>query len=144
MPGAIEQQEFEYTRQGTINVLMFLMVHSGRMEACCPVHKDAAHYIEALPDFRQRHRHLRGVFLIQDGDPSHTAGATTDYFKADPGWRPRFTPAHAAWLNQAELLNDAFSFHYLKRGSWHSGQALLDPIKAAWPEYNHRYAHPFE
>jgi hypothetical protein len=29
-----------------------------------------------LQRFRQRHRHLRGVFLIQDGDPSHTATAT--------------------------------------------------------------------
>lgn len=144
IPGSVEQQEFEYTRHGTVNVLMFLMVHSGRMEACCPMHKDAAHYIEALQHFRQRHRHLRGVFLIQDGDPSHTAAATAEYFKADPWWRPRFTPAHASWLNQAELLNDAFRFHYLKRGSWHSRQALLDHIAAAWPEYNQRYAHPFE
>jgi hypothetical protein len=33
------------------------------------------------------------------------------------------------------LLNDAFSFHYLRRGSWHSRQDLIDHIEAAWPEY---------
>jgi hypothetical protein len=54
------------------------------------------------------------------------------------------TPAHASWLNQAELLNDAFSFHYLRRGSWHSRRDLIDHIEAAWPEYNQLYAHPFE
>lgn len=144
IPGAIEQQEFEYVRHGTVNVLVFLVVHSGQMQACCPAHKDAAHYIEALQGFHQRHRHLRGVFLIQDGDPSHTAAATREYFKDHPWWRPRFTPVHASWLNQAELLNDAFSYHYLKRGSWPSRQALIDHIEAAWPEYNQLYAHPFE
>jgi len=144
IPGSLEQQEFEYTRHGTVNVLLFLRVHSGRMEACCPVHKDAAHSIEALQHFRQRHRHLRGVFLIQDGDSSHTAAATREYFKDHPGWRPRFTPVHASWLDQAEWLNDAFSYHDLKRGSWPSRQALIDHIEAAWPEYNPLYAHPFE
>jgi hypothetical protein len=144
IPGSIEQQAFEYTRHGTVNVLLFLIVHSGRMEATCPTCKDAAHYIQALQQFRRCHRHLRGVFLIQDGDPSHTATATTEYFRNQPWWRPRFTPAHASWLNQAELLNDAFSYRYLKRRSWPSRQALIDHIEAAWPEYNQLYAHPFE
>src|SRR5512144_218335 len=61
-----------------------------------------------------------------------------------PWWRPRFTPAHASWLNQAELLNHAFSYHDLKRRSWRSRQELIDPIEAAWPEYNPLYAHPFQ
>ena len=144
IPGAIEQQEFEYVRHGTVNVLLFLIVHSGRMEATCLVRKDADHYIQALQRFRQRHRHWRGVFLIQDGDPSHTATATLVYFKHHPWWRPRFTPAHASWLNQAELLNDAFSYYYLKRHSWRSRQELIDHIEVAWPEYNQLYAHPFQ
>jgi hypothetical protein len=92
IPGSIEQQEFEYTRHGTVNVLLFLIVHSGRMEATCPARKDAEHYLQALQQFRSRHRHLHGVFLIQDGDPSHTAAATTDYFNSHPWWRPRFYP----------------------------------------------------
>jgi hypothetical protein len=49
IPGAIEQQEFEYVRHSTVNVLVFLLVHSGRMEATCPARKDADHYIQALP-----------------------------------------------------------------------------------------------
>jgi hypothetical protein len=144
IPGAIEQQEFEYVRHGTVNVLLFLMVPTGQMQALCPERKDAVHYIEALEQFRCHHRHLRGVFLIQDGDPSHTAAATGEYFKDHPWWRPRFTPVHASWLNQSELLNDAFSYHYLKRNSWPSRQALIDHIETAGPEYNQLYAHPFQ
>lgn len=47
-------------------------------------------------------------------------------------------------MNQAELLLDAFELHYLKRGSWRSRQEFGAHIKAAWPEYNRLYAHPFE
>jgi hypothetical protein len=84
IPGAIEQQEFEYTRHGTVNVLLFLVVHSGRMEETCPACKDAEHYIQALQQFHSHHRYLCGVFLIQDGDPGHTAAATADYFNSHP------------------------------------------------------------
>ena len=79
VPRSIEHQEFECKRRGTVNVLVFLAVHSGRMEAACPECKNAVTYIELPRAFRRRHRGLRGVYLIQDGDPSHTAGTTTDY-----------------------------------------------------------------
>jgi hypothetical protein len=145
IPGFIERQEFEYVRHGTVNVLVFLVVHSGQMQALCPEVKDAAHYIEALRQFRRQHRQLRGVFLIHDGDPGHRAAATADYLESCHNWwRPRFTPAHASWLNQAELLNQAFGCHYLHRQSWDSRAVFIDHIQASWPEYNRRYAHPFE
>ena len=145
IPGSIEQQEFEYIRHGTVNVLMFLIVPTGKMEARCMDRKDANHYIQELKQFQQRHRKLRGVFLIQDGDPCHTAAATEDYFRHEPKWwRPRFTPVHASWLNQAELLNNSFSYHYLKRRSWQSRQELIDHIEVSWLEYNQIYAHPFK
>jgi hypothetical protein len=145
IPGSIEQQEFEYTRHGTVNLLFFLVVHTGRMEVAVEAKKDAEHYIRELRAFRRRHRHLKGVFLIQDGDPSHTAGDTAAYWSSCQGWwRPRFTPVHASWLNQAEPLIEAFAYHYLKRGSWASRQAFIEHVYASGPEYNQRYAHPFE
>jgi hypothetical protein len=49
------------------------------MEAAIVEKKDAEHYIEQLRRFRTRHRGLKGVFLIQDGDPSHTSGETAAY-----------------------------------------------------------------
>ena len=79
IPGSIEQQEFEYTRHGTVNLLLFLVVHTGRMDLAVLPTNNAAHYIEALRHFRRRHRHLEGVFLVHDGGPSHIAGATADY-----------------------------------------------------------------
>jgi hypothetical protein len=145
VPGHIEHQEFEYTRHGTINLLLFLIVHTGRMEVAVEATKDAEHYRRELRAFRRRHRGLTGVYLIQDGDPSHTAGDTAAYWSGCRGWwRPRFTPAHASWLNQAELLVGAFGYHYLKRASWVRREELIEHVLASAPEYNSRYAHPFE
>jgi len=86
IPGFIEQQEFEYTRHGTVNLLLFLIVHTGRMEIAVEATKDAEHYLRELKAFRRRHRGLKGVFLIQDGDPSHTAGDTAAYWSGCRGW----------------------------------------------------------
>jgi hypothetical protein len=146
IPGSIEQQEFEYTRHGTVNLLVFLVVHTGQMEMAIEPRKDAAHYIDALRHFRQRHPTLKGVFLIHDNDPSHTAHATQRYLANEPhrGWRSRYTPVHASWLNQAEILLNTFSHYYLKRQSWASRQAFIDHVLASAPEYNRRYARPIE
>lgn len=75
--------------------------------------------------FHRCHRQLKGVFLTQGDDPSHTAAQANEYLaNCDGWWRPRLTPTHASWLNQAELFNNAFSLRYLKRQSWNSREAL--------------------
>ena len=93
IPGSIEQQEFDYTRHGTVNMLVFLVVHSGLMELAFLANNDAEHYLPELELFRRHHKELRGVFLIQDGGSSHIAGSTQRYFAESgagggPGIRP--------------------------------------------------------
>jgi hypothetical protein len=86
------------------------------------------------------------LFLIQDGDPSHTAHQTQPYLAHDAGhgWRSRYTPVHASWLNQAEILINNFSDHYLKRQSWASQEAFIEQVQSSSLEYNERYAKPIE
>jgi transposase len=145
IPGSIEQQEFDYTRHGTVNMLVFLVVHSGLMELVFLAANDHEHYLAELKRFHKEHKELRGVFLIQDGGPSHIAGDTQRYFAESEGWwKPRYTPANASWLDQAEILIHSFKHYYLKRVSWKSQEEFKTHVLASWPEYNRRYAHPFE
>ena len=147
IPGSIEQQEFEYIRHGTVNLLLFLIVHTGRMEAVAvEVEKDAEHYVRQLRTFRRRHRRLEGVFLIQDGDPSHTAGEHVGVLVELPGLVA--APLHAGPrllaepggvagrsvrvpLPEASVLGQSGGVH--RRMCWPPA-----------PEYNRLYAHPFE
>ena len=145
IPGSIEQQEFDYTRHGTVNMLIFLVVHTGLMELVFLAKNDHDHYIPELEHFRKQHKELREVFLIQDGGSSHIAGETQNYFaKYDGWWKPRYTPANASWLDQAEILIHAFKHYYLKRRSWSSQEEFKIHALASCQEYNYRYAHPFE
>jgi hypothetical protein len=145
IPGSVERQEVDYVRHGTVNILSFLVVHTGRMEPVCLAANEADHYVPALIQLRSRHCRLRGIYLIPDGGPSHISRTTRPYFAACRGWwRPRLTPTRASWLDRAELLKHAFDLRYLNRGSWDSPKAYIDHVLASWPEYNQRYAHPFE
>jgi hypothetical protein len=137
IPGSIEQQEFEYTRHGTVDIPTSLVVHTGEMEAVCLKANNAGHSIPEPDRCRREHRKLRGVSPVQDGGASPIAGETADSFAGCQGWwRPRLTPAQAAWLNQGELLNHAFGCRYRKRGSWTSQEAYIAHVEASWPEYN--------
>jgi transposase len=143
--GSIEQQEFDYTRHGTVNMLVFLVAHTGLMELVFLAKNDQEHYLPELELFRRQHKELQGVFLIQDGGASHIGADTQEYFAgSQQWWKPRYTPANASWLNQAEILIHAFKHYYLKRMSWKSQEEFKTHVLASWPEYNHRYAHPFE
>lgn len=145
-PGLVRRTEFEYVRHGTVNMLFYLVVHDGHMVGHCLPRNDAEHYVASLECLRSAYREkVKGVYLIQDNGSSHVAEATQDYFAEDPEWwGPRYTPPHASWLHQAELLIGTFSRRYLRGGSWNSTQALIEHLDASWPEYNQRYAHPFE
>ena len=52
--------------------------------------------------------------------------------------------AHASWLDEAEILNNAFGYHYLRRRSWTGQEEFISHVATSWPEHNRRYAHPFE
>lgn len=143
-PGWIEQQEFEHHRCGVVTMRFFLIVHSGEMWLTFPRQKSAAVYIEELEQFRRMHQDCRGAFLIHDGDPSHTAKKTEQYLKRTPWWRPRRTPVHASWLDQAEILIHRFGAKYFRRESWEDRKQFIDHVRSAWPEYNERYAEPVQ
>lgn len=142
--GQIERQEFEYIRHGVIHFGVALNVYDGQMAGWVLDANDSAHLCSVLEQVFRQHRAARRLHLIWDNGPSHISHETraflTDY---QPWLRVLYAPAHASWLNQAELLLRAFAQRYLKRGSWPSQHALSAHVLASWPEYNQRFAHPF-
>jgi transposase len=137
IPGSIEQQEFDYTRHGAANMLVFLAAHTGSMELAFLGQNDAEHHLPELELYRRHHKELRGVFLIPGGGASHTAGAAQTYFaRGDGWWEPRYTPADASWPNRAGILIPAFKHYYLRRASWKTREEFRTQVMASWPEYN--------
>lgn len=142
-PGQMERQEFEYQRHDTVNFLVLLVVHSGEMRACCLDKNDSEHLCRALPKLLAPFGQWRRVHLIWDGGPSHVSGATQTFLRSYGPWlRMLYTPAHASWLNQAELLLKSFVLRYLKCGSWSSRDGLIEHLLTSAPEYNRLFAQP--
>jgi len=142
-PGQIERQEFEYIRHGTVNFLVVLFVHTGKMRGWCLDKNDGQHLRPVLRELFRAHRGARRIHLIWDGGSSHVSQETTTWLRhRHPRVRTLVTPPHASWLNQAELLLRAFGERYLKRGEWKSRQELIEHLDASWREYNDRFAAP--
>ncbi len=142
--GQIERQEFEYERHGVVNFLALLNIYNGQMRSSCLDQNDSEHFCRALPRLLQPFHSFRRIHLICDGGPSHTSAATRSSLQSHYGSRLRilYTPAHASWLNQAELLLKSFDVRYLERDQWESRQQLIDHLYASTPEYNRLWAQP--
>jgi hypothetical protein len=71
IPGQIEQQEFEYIRHGTVNLLTVMTLHDGRMWAECLDANDGAHLRPAWLRYHELWREYVGIYLIhgQWGQP---------------------------------------------------------------------------
>jgi hypothetical protein len=86
----------------------------------------------------------RKIHLIWDGGPSHISDCTHRFLR---DYRDRvrvlFTPAHASWLNQGELLLRAFAARHLRCGNWSSRRHLIEHLTDAAREYDQLFAHPF-
>ena len=144
-PDRIERQEFEYRRHGTVNWLAGLTLYNGRMWAHCLDKNDGEHFRPAVRRLLHPYGWARRIHLIMDNGPSHSSGETMAFFKQlQPRVQVLFTPSHASWLNQAELLLRAFASHYLDRGSWQTRGAMIGHLLASRVEYNQYFAHPFD
>ncbi len=142
--GQIERQKFEYERHGIVNFLVLLNIYNRHLRSCCLDKNDGEHLCRALPSLLQPFHSFRRVHLIWDGGPSHISAATLSFLKShhDSRLRILFTPAHASWLNQAELLLKSFDVRYLQRGNWTSRQHLIDHLYASTPEHSRLWAQP--
>ncbi|HWH69419.1 MAG TPA: IS630 family transposase [Candidatus Sulfotelmatobacter sp.] len=143
-PGQLLRREFEYKRHGTANLIVAFNVHNGRMWADTLEANDHLCFLDALCDIAKHWKWAKRLHLILDNGPSHIDQQTRHFLEVHPRFRAVYTPTHASWLNQAELLLRAFTDKYLKFFDAPSRQMLVDHLHASWPDYNCHYAHPFE
>jgi transposase len=143
-PGRIERREFEYERKGVVHFLVAFNVYDGTMLGWCLDKNDHDHFLWGVRQVERRYPKARRIHLILDNGGSHIAHETQRYFTRRPRLRVLYTPAQASWLNQAELLLRAFTAKYLARFDPESRQHLIEHLTLSGPEYNRRFAHPFE
>jgi transposase len=143
-PGCPLRRDHEYIRHGTANLFLIYDVYDGQLWGDTPSRTNSAHFTKTLEKHIRRFPQAKRIHYILDGAPSHSSKITREWLNQYKGCvQFHFTPAHASWLNMAELALSAFSRRYLKNGSWESRKELTHHIRNSLREYNRDFAYPF-
>jgi transposase len=140
--GRVARREFEYVRHGTVSIIAALHVHTGQVITERITRNDSATFIQFLTMLDQTIDPSLTIHLVLDNGSSHTSKATKKWLREHPRFQPRYTPAHASWLDQAELFFSILTRRLLRRGEFTSQQDLADKITTFTDVYN-RTAKPF-
>jgi len=109
-PGQLERYDYEYRRNGTVNLFVFLDVHRPWRRVKVTdrrTNQDFAHCMRELVD--DDFPDAPVVRVVMDNLSTHTLGAIYDTFPAAEARRVvkrleiHHTPKHASWLNMVEI-----------------------------------------
>ncbi len=109
-PGQLERYDYEYRRNGTVNLFVFLDAHRPWRRVKVTdrrTNQDFAHCMRELVDIDFPDAPV--VRVVMDNLSTHTPGAIYDTFPAAEARRVlrrleiHHTPKHASWLNMVEI-----------------------------------------
>jgi hypothetical protein len=138
-PGQRARVDYEYEREGVVNVFLFCEPLAGRRWVDVTEHRtkaDWAHQIQELIDVR--FPGADGITLVMDNLNTHTPGALYEVFPPAEAKRLadkleiHYTPKHGSWLNIAEIELSVLSRQCLDRRV--PDGATLQAEVAAWQE----------
>jgi len=109
-PGRTARQDYEYRRNGTANVFMFLDAHGPWRHAKVTERRTAVDFADCMRDLVDVHRpECTRIKVVLDNLSTHGPAALYEAFAPEEARRIlrrlefHFTPKHASWLNMVEI-----------------------------------------
>lgn len=109
-PGKRARYDYEYVRNGTANVFMFVDIHRPWRHAKVTDRRACADFAECMRDLVDVHYpEAERIRVVLDNLSAHTASALYQTFEPAEARRIlsrlefHFTPKHASWLNMVEI-----------------------------------------
>ncbi len=109
-PGQAERVDYEYRRNGTANLFVFLDAHRAWRHVKVTDQRTAKDFAGCTRDLVDTHYpHAERIRVVLDNLSTHTAGALYETFAAPEAHRIlqrlefHHTPKHASWLNMVEI-----------------------------------------
>lgn len=130
-PHRARRREFEYIRHGTQALIAAMDVHSGRVIGSCTDRRTQVDLVSFMEQVAQSYPKGR-VHIVWDNLNTHRAQAVWDDFNArhDHRFVFHFTPLHASWVNQIELMFGIYSRRVLRHASHSSIEQLRERTQA--------------
>jgi len=109
-PGRLERYDYEYRRNGTVNLFVLLDVHRPWRKVKLTERRAAKDYAKCMRDLVDIHYpDAETIRVVQDNLSTHSAGALYQTFPPAEARRIlrriqfHYTPKHASWLNMVEI-----------------------------------------
>ncbi len=109
-PGQPERYDYEYRRNGTANLFVFLDAHRPWRHVKVTERRTARDFALCMRDLADTHYpEAKLIRVVLDNLSTHTAGALYETFPAPEAHRIlqriefHYTPKHASWLNMVEI-----------------------------------------
>jgi transposase len=109
-PGQPRRCDYEYRRNGTVNLFIFLDAHRPWRKVKVTEQRTAREFAKCMRDLVDVHYPQADlVRVVMDNLSTHTAGALYEAFPAPEAHRIlrrlefHYTPKHASWLNMVEI-----------------------------------------
>ena len=109
-PGQPERRDYEYKRNGTVNLFVFLDAHRPWRKVKVADYRTGVDYAHCMRDLVDHHYPKDELTrVVQDNLSTHTPGALYETFPPEEAHcifrRLEFhhTPKHASWLNMVEI-----------------------------------------
>jgi transposase len=109
-PGQPERYDYEYRRNGTVNLFVFLDAHQPWRKVKVTASRNARDFAECMRDLVDLHYPMAALIrVVLDNLSTHSPGALYETFPASEAHRIlrrlqfHYTPKHASWLNMVEI-----------------------------------------
>ena len=109
-PGQIERYDYEYRRNGTANLFVFLDVNRSWRKVKLTERRAAEDFAACMRDLAEVHYPgAERIRVVLDNLSTHSVGALYQTFPADEARRVlrrlefHYVPKHASWLNMVEI-----------------------------------------
>jgi transposase len=110
MPDQLERYDYEYRRNGTVNLFVVLDVHRPWRKVKVTERRAAEDYAQCMRELVDVHYpDANTIRVVQDNLSTHTGGALYQAFPPAEARRIlrrlqfHYTPKHASWLNMVEI-----------------------------------------
>ena len=144
--GQDRRMDYEYVRNGTRKLIAAFNPHMGEVYAEVREERTAEDLMQFMEEVAVQNPTLQ-VHIVWDNLNIHHDGPSKRWteFNARHGGRFRFhyTPLHASWVNQVELLFGILQRRVLRYGVFNSLEALDEAIIGFLDHWNEHEAHPF-
>jgi transposase len=109
-PGQVERVDYEYRRNGTVNLFVFLDVHRPWRKVKVTDRRTAEDFAQCMRELVDVHYpRAERIRVVMDNLSTHTPGSLYETFPAAQAHRIlrrlafHSTPKHASWLNMVEI-----------------------------------------